>query len=219
LNILNFLNFLNILTLNVLITIVGEGYGLAQSMQHELNRVQQAGTITDLEDTYLRPYLGTNVVRRGKPCCLIRYPGWLTRFSCGTPSLMLTMGNAEDDGSDKKNLQEGEWAQTERALLKTIGDATEKQLSGLTGLVKEQKEQIERLENCLLGSMVAATPAGRREGGFARSETTSSYHGINGVGPTAAASSSTGVPPQRKIVPPSPSPADAEPRQACRFGL
>ena len=78
-----------ILMLNVLISIVGDGYSQAQEMRNELSREQRARTIVDLENTYLRPFLSRNVVRRGKPCALIEYPPFLTQLTTGTTSLPL----------------------------------------------------------------------------------------------------------------------------------
>eukprot|EP00747_Dinoflagellata_sp_TGD_P206111 gnl/TRDRNA2_/TRDRNA2_79845_c0_seq1.p1 gnl/TRDRNA2_/TRDRNA2_79845_c0~~gnl/TRDRNA2_/TRDRNA2_79845_c0_seq1.p1 ORF type:complete len:586 (+),score=82.61 gnl/TRDRNA2_/TRDRNA2_79845_c0_seq1:99-1760(+) len=67
----------NIMMLNVLITIVGEGYSQAQANRVELSRQTCAGTILDLERTYLWPLFSTIAVRRGKVCRLVDYPACL----------------------------------------------------------------------------------------------------------------------------------------------
>jgi len=65
----------NIMMLNVLITIVGEGYGQAQANRGELGRQARASIVVDLEHTFLP---ATRAVRRGRPCRLVRYPRILT---------------------------------------------------------------------------------------------------------------------------------------------
>ena len=65
---------ITIVMLNVLISIVSEDYGRAQSMRDELNRQQKVGSIIDLESVFMRPFYSTTVVRRGKTCCLAHYP-------------------------------------------------------------------------------------------------------------------------------------------------
>merc|ERR1712079_242164 len=69
-----------IVMLNVLITIVSEGYGLAQANRIELSRRHRASTIVDIENVFLRP-CSRRAVRRGKPCVLIRYPMLLLRLA------------------------------------------------------------------------------------------------------------------------------------------
>ena len=66
--------------LNVLITIVSEGYSAAAAMKSELWRRQRVGTIEDFETTYLLPF-GQRVVRRSKECHLLRHPTWLLRLA------------------------------------------------------------------------------------------------------------------------------------------
>lgn len=63
----------NVVMLNVLITIVGEGYGDAVAVRQELNRRQRADTVWALENTYLG-LCARRVRRRGKPCLHVSYP-------------------------------------------------------------------------------------------------------------------------------------------------
>lgn len=69
-----------IVMLNVLISIVADGYELALTRKEQLGRAQRAKVIVDLERTYLRPF-SLAVTRRGLPCRLLHYPSWLLFLS------------------------------------------------------------------------------------------------------------------------------------------
>lgn len=64
----------NIVMLNVLITIVGEGYGQAQANRAEVGRQTIAQIIVDYERSLLFPFCSRRVVRRGISVRLLQYP-------------------------------------------------------------------------------------------------------------------------------------------------
>lgn len=69
-----------VIMLNVLITIVGEAYGKAQSHRDELGWQTRADTIIELESKYLWPW-AVQATRRGKPCKLVQYPRCLVHHA------------------------------------------------------------------------------------------------------------------------------------------
>jgi len=127
---------MNIILLNVLISIVGEGYGLAQANKAELGRLQRAGIVCDLEATYLRPFYSQVAVRRGHHGRLIKYPEWLLRLSrcVGTSSnhtLIVKVPKAFPDEEPLSRTSGKHDEFTERAMIKRMGEDLARQMAEL----------------------------------------------------------------------------------------
>ena len=139
----------------MLITIVSEGYALADAQKNELWRRQRAGIIHDLEATYLLPF-ARRATRRGKPCRLLPFPSCLLRLAHFTSGGALVRDARGVPGGgwvqlgNSKTLDTGlllptrggsgffselqpkpQWASTERSLLRKIGEKTQGQISAL----------------------------------------------------------------------------------------
>ena len=147
---------ITVVMLNILISIVSEGYGRAQSMRDELDRREKAGSIIDLEAVYLRPFYSTTVLRRGKTCCLTHYPQRLLTAARAIEKFLSFFGAARSHVTSLSCIPveynaidaEAPWQATERALVKSIGVQMERQFEFIEKLLKhksageDDKEQL-----------------------------------------------------------------------------
>ena len=138
---------MNIILLNVLISIVGEGYGLAQTNRVELGRRQCAGLVCDLEATYLFPLYSEAATRRGYACRLVRYPQWLltlSRWLLGARGeanpkerLKVVVPGAFEDEASLAFTRRSDKEFTERAMFRRIGEDMTAQLAELRAQIAD----------------------------------------------------------------------------------